>query len=251
MVVAFTSLGSAMGMLIARMAVTKTPLFVVSLILQMLLEPVITNYIYISHGGHQILNTFVLPLQTIDHAIQAQNSLARMADVFRKYGCAILTMTVATIATSQPTCVVKKIAPPVGSVVQVMPIIVVYLNGCSVMAKTIVAMVPTSFPRIVLSVILKWTSNAPIIGVCLNNGSAISLTIVGMAVMKLKPCARIAIENVQNLSSNVTMASALPPGGDAILKTIVAITVTRMAVKNSCAKEIHSSVQVATASHHI
>lgn len=176
--------------------------------------------------------------------IQTQNSLVRITDVFRKYGCVILTMIVVMIAMNQHICVVKGIVLPVGNVVQVTPIIVAFRNGSFVMAKMIVEMVLMSLLRIVPNVILKWILNALITDVYPNNGFVTLLMIVEMVVMKLKQCVRTVIENVQSLSSDVTMANVLPPDGGVTLKMIAAIIVMRMVVKNSYAKTIHSNVQV-------
>lgn len=64
---------------------------------------------------------------------------------------------------SQRTCVANEIVQPVGNVVQDNLTIVVFQNGCSVMAKTIVATIATSYQRIVQNANLIQTLSVEII----------------------------------------------------------------------------------------
>lgn len=227
--VASTNRGNAMGMLIARMAVTKTLPFVVRIFpFQFFLSTIIKRY--------DLITDVHIFTQIIVSAIQAQNLLAKMAGAFRKYGCVTLTMIVAMTVTNQRICVVKETVQLVGSGVQATPIIVAFLNGCSAMERMIVATVPMNCPITVPNAIPRWTSSARIIDAYPNNGSVILRMTVVMAVTKLKLCARTAIENVLNQSSVVTMVNVLPLDGGATVKTTVVITAMKMDARRLSAR---------------
>ena len=104
-----------------------------------------------------------LSVQIINLVIQNLNSNAKIIDVYRNCGCAILIMIVATILTSRLTNAGKGTAQMAGNGARVELIIGAYLNGYSVMAKMIVVMALTNFPKIVRSVTRPVTSNVKVI----------------------------------------------------------------------------------------
>ena len=64
------------------------------------------------------------------------NSPAKMENVFQSYGAVILIMIVVMTVMSLHTFAEIRIVPAVGVDVLAMPIIGVFQNGCSVMART-------------------------------------------------------------------------------------------------------------------
>ena len=85
--------------------------------------------------------------------------VVKMAVAYPSYGCVTLTMIAVMIRTNLPTCAVSVIALLVGKDVLVSRIIVVFLNGCSVMAKTIAVTIVTNCLRIAPPAIWTLISN--------------------------------------------------------------------------------------------
>ena len=74
--------------------------------------------------------------------------VVRMAVAYPSYGCVTLIMIAVMIRMNLLTCAVNATALLVGKDVPVNRIIVVFLNGCSVMAKTIAVTIVTNCLRI-------------------------------------------------------------------------------------------------------
>lgn len=197
----------------------------------------------------RIAKIIVMKIQlcaTTDLVIPTLNLHARMDVVFLSYGCVISTMIVVMIQMNQHTCVVKRIAQQDGEGVPVRLIIDVYLNGCSVMAKTTVEMVLMKCQKTVPLVMLKLISLVKTNDAFRNNGFVISLMIAETVAMKQRLFASISTENVRSLSSNVVTENVFHQDGGAITKMIVVITQMRLIVAALNARMERSSVNRGT-----
>jgi hypothetical protein len=145
---------------------------------------------------------------------------------------------------NQLICVVNEIVQQDGNGVQDNQITDAFQNGCSVMVKMIVGITVMKHQKIAQFAIQRPTSNVITTDVFQNNGHAILLTIVVMAVMKWIPCVKENIENVQNQNSVATIANVFQVVGVVIMKMIVAILVMSYIVKDSNVKMEHSSVHL-------
>ena len=90
------------------------------------------------------------------------NLLVKIIVVFPSCGCVILTMIAVMIPMNQRTCVVKEIVQLGGNVVPDSQTIVVFLNGCSAMAKMTVGITVMSCQKTVQFVMQKPILNVPI-----------------------------------------------------------------------------------------
>lgn len=184
--------------------------------------------------------------------IQKLSSLARMEDVYRNYGCVILTMIVVMIRMNQLINVGNASAQMAGRDVQARQITGVFQNGCSVMGKMTAAMVVMNFLKIVPSAMKQEISSVPITTVVSRNvGCVILKMIVEIIVMKVKLFAVALTENVLNLNSGVTTTSVfLTDGGVTMMMTVVMVVMNLTALA-SHVKMAHSSVLVVIVLPHI
>lgn len=103
--------------------------------------------------------------QIIDHAIQNPSFRVKTDDAYQNCGCAISITIAATIPTSRLTCAGSVTVPTAGNAVLVGRTIGVYRNGCSAMARTIVATDRTNCPKIAPNATKPATSSVRIIAV--------------------------------------------------------------------------------------
>lgn len=102
------------------------------------------------------------PCATTGLATPIRNSPAKTVDASLNFGCAISTTTAVMILMSQPTCVGRRIVQLDGEDAQAHLTTDAYLNGCSVMEKTIVETDLMSCQRIVQHATRKQTLLAKI-----------------------------------------------------------------------------------------
>jgi hypothetical protein len=173
-----------------------------------------------------------------------------MVAVYQNFGSVILITIVVTTQMNPLTCVDNGTVQLVGKDVQEEPIIGVYLNGYSVMVKTIAVTVRTSCLKIVQNVNLQ-NLNARTIDVYQKDGCVILKTIVGTIQMSLKSYAKEYTDSVRNLNSNVLMENAFRASGDVITMTTVETIRTNSTVEDSNVKMVLSNARVVIASHRI
>lgn len=175
------------------------------------------------------------------------SSLARTAAAYQNCGCATSTTIAATTQTSQRTCAGSVTARPAGRGARDGPTIGAYPNGCSATAKTIVATVRTSCPKIVRRASPR-TISVRTIGAYRRDGCAISRTTVATIRTSRRTCAKGCTASVRNPSSSVPTASVYRASGDATTTTIAVTTRTSSTVEDSSARTAHSSARAVTAS---
>lgn len=166
-----------------------------------------------------------------------------MVVVYQNYGSVISIMIVVTIQTNLLTCVDSAIARLAGRDVLEERIIDVYLSGCFVMAKTIVATVLMNYLKIVRNVSQPETFNARTIGVYRRDGYVTLKMTVVTTRMSLKTYVKGYIGNVQNPNSSVPMANVYQANGDVTMMTIVAIIQMNSTVEDSSVKMVLSNVR--------
>lgn len=102
-------------------------------------------------------------VQLNDHAILRLNSHAKMDDALPSCGCAISIMIVVMIPMNPLTCVDNATAPPAGSDALVNRTTDASRNGCSAMAKMIVAITVMNYQKIARLATPKLISSVPTI----------------------------------------------------------------------------------------
>lgn len=139
-----------------------------------------------------------------------------MADAFQSFGCATSTTIAVMIPTNPLTCVVKETARLAGRDAPDNRTIVAFPNGCSAMAKTIVATTATSCQKTVPSVNRRLTSSARTTDAFLNSGRVTLLTIAVMDRTKQKRCAKESTASAQSQSSDATTENVFRADGDVV-----------------------------------
>merc|ERR1719189_1543849 len=138
----------------------------------------------------------------IGNVIKKRNFHVTMENVYLFYGGVISIMIVEMIVTSQLISAETTTVLLVGVVAQVMQIAVVYRNGCSVMEKMIVGMVPMSLQKIVHPVKKREISNVKIEDAFPSDGY-VTLKMTAEIIQTSKKICVLTkgIENVLNLST--------------------------------------------------
>lgn len=131
-----------------------------------------------------------------------------------------------------------------------------FQNGCSAMAKTIVATTAMNYPKTVHLATRTLISSAKTIAACPNNGLATFPTTVVMAVTNWMNCAKestgiypaltkkttkqkcFSTESAQSQSTSAWTASVFPRDGGAIMRTTAATIPTRLDATGSNAKMV-------------
>ena len=182
---------------------------------------------------------------TIENATKKPSFRVKMVNVFQYYGDVILTTIVGMTVMNHLTFVVTIIAPLVGGVVLAMLIIAVFLNGYSVMERTIVGMVQMNLRKTVHHVKKRETLNVRIEDAFQNVGYVISKMIVGTTQTNKNSCALTkVIGNVLNPNFDAPMPNAFPHVGNVIMMMIVGMDQTNKIVKIILAQQKDSNARV-------
>ena len=158
----------------------------------------------------------------IGNVIKKRNFHVTMANVYLFYGGVISIMIVEMIVTSQLIYAGTTTVLLVGVVAQVMQIIVVYRNGCSVMEKMIVEMAPMSLPKIVHPVKKREISNVKIEDVSQNDGYVTLKMIAEIIQTSKKICVLTkGTGSALNLSTDAITLNVSQLDGNVTMMTIV------------------------------
>jgi len=158
----------------------------------------------------------------IGNVIKKRNFHVTMENVYLFYGGVISIMIVEMIVTSQLIYAGTTTVLLVGVVAQVMQIIVVYRNGCSVMEKMIVEMAPMSLPKIVHPVKKREISNVKIEDVSQNDGYVTLKMIAEIIQTSKKICVLTkGTGSALNLSTDAITLNVSQLDGNVTMMTIV------------------------------
>jgi hypothetical protein len=195
----------------------------------------ITNSNVTVMGGAYLVHTNVMAIRIvpmdqtrpmrfaiIGNVIKKRNFHVTMENVYLFYGGVISIMIVEMIVTSQLISAETTTVLLVGVVAQVMQIIVVYRNGCSVMEKMIVGMVPMSLQKIVHPVKKREISNVKIEDAFPSDGY-VTLKMTAEIIQTSKKICVLTkgIENVLNLSTGAITLNVSQLDGNVTMMTIV------------------------------
>lgn len=158
----------------------------------------------------------------IGNVIKKRNFHVTMENVYLFYGGVISIMIVEMIVTSQLIYAGTTTVLLVGVVAQVMQIIVVYRNGCSVMEKMIVGMAPMSLQKIVHPVKKREISNVKIEDVSQNDGYVTLKMIAEIIQTSKKICVLTkGTGSALNLSTDAITLNVSQLDGNVTMMTIV------------------------------